>query len=164
MNMQNGAPPSVLDAAFSVVHDAPGGAAALSVRLGRNPATLSHEISGHGSAKLGLVEAVKITLMTGDIRILNAFAASCGCMVVPLPAVDASGSTVTQIGQLAKEFGDVVNEVMLSVADGRVSANELHRCEREFGELVACGQVVMQQIRTLHEQTDHEYAKGVRHG
>lgn len=164
MNMQfGGVAPSVLDAAFAVVHDAAGGASALGVRLGKNPSTLSHEVAGHGTAKLGLSDAVKITLMTRDLRILNSFAAACGCMVVPMPDVTPSASTAEQVGQLAREFGDVVNEVMLTMADGKVSTNELHRCEKEWGELVAVGQAVMQQIRHMHEQTASEYAKGVRH-
>lgn len=165
MNMQlgGGVAPSVLDAAFAVVHDAAGGASALGVRLGKNPSTLSHEVAGHGTAKLGLSDAVKITLMTRDLRILNSFAAACGCIVVPMPDVGSAATTHEQIRQLALAFGDAVNEIMMSVADGKVSTNELHRCEREWSELVAVGQLVMQKVRVLHEQTASEYAKGVRH-
>ena len=47
-----------MDAAFNVVHDYPGGAAALSERLGKGRPALSHEVKGDGSAKLGLKDAV----------------------------------------------------------------------------------------------------------
>ena len=49
----------VMDAAFNVVHDYPGGAAALSERLGKGRSALPHEVKGDGSAKLGLKDAVK---------------------------------------------------------------------------------------------------------
>ena len=83
---------NALDAAFSLVHDQPGGAGPLSVRMGKAQGTLAQELRGYGTAKLGLLDAVKISALTGDLRILNAFSEAMGCTVLPL-AADASGST-----------------------------------------------------------------------
>ena len=73
------------DVAFNVVHDSPGGAVSLAPRLGKSHTTLAHELNGTGTAKLGLMDAEKITLLLGDMRILQAYAANCGQMLVPLP-------------------------------------------------------------------------------
>ena len=37
----------------------------------KNPTTFSHELNGTGIAKLGLLDAEKITQLTGDLRIVH---------------------------------------------------------------------------------------------
>lgn len=143
----------VLDAAFNLVHDHPGGAASLGPRLGKNPATLCHEVTAHGTAKLGIETAVKLSLLTGDMRILNAFADQCGCMVIPVPGADALGEEVMQrVGAAAKEFGEFVSEVAQDAGDGDVSLNEMRRIEKEWGDLLSVGQGLMAHLRALHER------------
>lgn len=153
----------VLDAAFNLVHDHPGGAASLAPRLGKNPATLCHEVTGHGTAKLGLETAVKLSLLTGDVRILNAFAAQCGCLVLPLACHEGEGSeaVMARLGVAAKEFGEFVAEVASDSSDGSISANELKGIEREWGELVSAGQSLVAYLRSVHESQGRKRAGGV---
>lgn len=125
------------DVAFNVVHDYAGGAVSLAPRIGRNHTTLCHELNGTGTAKLGLLDAEKITLLTGDMRILQAFASNCGQMLVPLPSVASGDNAMVRLAASAKEFGDLVAEVSTDLADGRISDNELARIDRETGELIA---------------------------
>lgn len=144
---------SVMDAARNVAEDYPGGASALAPRIDKNPTTLNHELHETGAAKLGLTTAVKMTRRTGDLRILNAFAAEAGCLVLALPeALQVEGSeTMHDLGLLAKEFSDVVQEVMAACADGEVTANELVRVRRQWAELVAAGQRMLHGVHVKHE-------------
>ena len=142
---------SVLDAAFHLAHDAPGGAAALAVRLGKNPGSFCHELTHTGSAKLGLVDAVKLTLLTGDRRILNAYAAECGCLVVLMPEHAAGIDSFAQLADDIREFGEFVASVADAVRDGRVTANELARVQREGADVIAATQDVCARVAQIHE-------------
>lgn len=130
---------NVLDAAYNVVHDQPGGASPLSVRLGKGQHVLGAELAGRGTAKLGLVDSVKITQMTGDLRILFAFAEECGQLCVPLPqVVEVEADDVLRaLAEASHEFAELCGEVCKSMADGQISDNELDRIERERSELMA---------------------------
>ena len=116
--------------------------------------TLSHEVANRPGSKLGLVDAAKITALTGDLRMLNAFAALAGCMVLPLPAhaeAPAGAEAMHHLARLAKEFGDVARVFAESVADGDVSANELASLHREVGELVVTAQAAMAHAQAVHD-------------
>lgn len=128
----------LLDVAYHVVHDYPGGSKSLAPRLNKSSSTLSHEVAGEGSAKLGLVDAQRITQLTGDHRILHAFAESCGCLVLPLPSTNEDcGHVLQRLAQTSREFSDLCAEVAASLSDGRISDNELERIELERAELLA---------------------------
>ena len=99
--------------------------------------TLCHELDpDYAMAKLGLADAVKITKRTRDLRILQAFAADCGQYVLPLPDLEAGGDVTEHIIRCTKEFSDYLQAFSASMADGRVTDNELARCQKELGELV----------------------------
>ncbi len=59
--------------------------------MGKAATTLAHEVNRTGTAKLGLETAVAISVMSQDLRILDAFAAQCGRMTLPLPEVLQEG-------------------------------------------------------------------------
>lgn len=131
---------NLCDVAFNVVHDSPGGCTSLAPRVGKNATSLAHELRGTGTAKLGLVDAEKITLLLGDLRILQAFAANCGQMLVPLPdalALGAGDDCMLRLGDSVREFGEVLTEVAADLVDGDINDNELHRIDKECGELIA---------------------------
>lgn len=127
------------DVAYNVVHDYPGGAPSLAPRLGKNATTLAHELNGTGVAKLGLMDAEKITHLAGDLRILEAFATNCGQMLVPLPEAlaVADDDCMLRLADTAREFGELCKEVAGDLADGSISDNELDRIDRECGQLIA---------------------------
>lgn len=129
----------ILDAAYNVVHDYPGGPDSLGPRVGKNPVTLSHEVRQTGGAKLGLHTAEKLTQRTGDLRILQAFAANCGQMLVALPVLPegVADDCMERLAVSAREFGELCTEVATDLADGVISDNELARIEKASGELVA---------------------------
>lgn len=130
---------NLLDAAYNLAHEYPGGAASLAPRVGKNATTLSHELKGTGDAKLGLLTAEKMTVLSGDLRILQAFATNCGQMVLPLPSSsDAHTDDCMQhLAATAQEFGKLCAEVAGDLVDGEISDNELGRIDRESGLLIA---------------------------
>lgn len=143
---------AVLDAAHHLVQAYPGGAEALGPRMGKNATTLRHEVNRTGQAKLGLADAVSMSVLAPDLRILNAFAAECGCVVLPAPAALAGGgAAMHRVAALAKEFGELVGEVTQAMADGRITANELAAIERNWAELQSAGQALVGHLRAEHE-------------
>lgn len=144
---------NVLTAAYNVVSDYRGGAVALAPLLGKSPSSLSHEVSPTcAHAKLGLLDAVKITAFSGDWRILHAFAAEVGALVVPIHSnAGGEAETLAALSRMAKEFADLVGATGLAMADGQVSDNELALLEREAGDLVAAAQQVLALARARNE-------------
>lgn len=133
---------NVLDALYHTVHDFDGGAEALAVRLGKRGTSLCHEVRPPvgGTAKAGLLDAVKIMEITRDYRALHAMASRCGFMTLPLPTLDDShADTTAYLADVAKEFSDVMQVVAAGAADGVISDSELAALERQWGELVAAG-------------------------
>lgn len=129
---------SPLDAAYNVVHGYPGGSESLGPRLGKSGSTLSAELTRRGSSKFGLETAVMVTQLTGDLRILHAFAESAGQMCVPLPGqIDTSDDVLQALGEASREFADLCREVCTDMSDGEITDNELDRIETARGALVA---------------------------
>jgi hypothetical protein len=130
---------NLLDAAYNVVHDYPGGADSLAPRVDKNPTTLSHEVSGTGTAKLALLTAEKITQRTGDLRILSTFAGNCGQMLVPLPHAGElpQDDCMLRLAEAAKEFGELCREVAVDLASGEITDNMMDRVDKECGLLIA---------------------------
>lgn len=152
---------AVLDAAFNLIHDYPGGANALAPRIGKNATTLCHEARGQGTAKLGLADALKMSMLTGDPRILNALAGEMGYAVIPLHASSVNEGGLERLGQLAQEFADVIRTSGAALADGAVTATELKRVEREWAELVACGQGLIAHLAQAHADAKPKHLREV---
>lgn len=141
---------NILLAAFHTVHDFPGGAVALAPILGKNPATLSHEVNpNYSTAKLGLEDAVKLAVWTQDRRMATAFAAQVGCMLLPLPEVPRAGTCFEALSAMAREFAELVASVSEGVGDGRVTPNELKRVEIEAAQLVERVQATVAHVASL---------------
>ena len=141
---------NLLDAAFNVVHDYKGGACSLAPRIGKNATTLAHELKGTGTAKLGLMDAQKITHATEDLRILQAWAEDAGQMLVPLPdvALVADDECMLALAKTAAAFGETVREVSMGLGDGKITDNELADIELRCGVLIAN----LHSLRTLLAQ------------
>lgn len=141
-----------LDAAYNLVHDYPGGADSLAPRVGKNATTLCHEVARVGTAKLGLQTSVKLSVASGDKRILEAFAMQCGFMLLPLPnALALSKDTcMERLGDLLRESSEVVRETVAGLADGELSDNERGRIERDCALLVSSVSAFMCAVDARH--------------
>jgi uncharacterized protein YbaA (DUF1428 family) len=80
-----------------------------------------------------------------------------GCMVLVLPTNGRHVNTFTQLGQLAREFGDYVEKLSAAVEDGKVTDNELARVREELAELVVAAQALEAEASRLNaeEHTRH---------
>jgi hypothetical protein len=137
---------SVSDALYHTVHDYPGGAEALAVRLGKRGSTLCHEVRppANSTAKAGLEDTMKCIEFSDDYRVVHAINARFGFMAVKLPQLEgASESTMQHVATLSKEFNDVVQAAALSASDGVITDNELKQLQRQVGELVAATQSML---------------------
>ena len=126
-------------AAFNVAHDFDGGVVALAPQIGKNHNTLNAEVAGIGTAKLGLFDAVKMTLRTRDFRILDAFNEVCGRMSIPLPEMlDIEGDDCMRaLAESTREYSELVALTCSSLTDdGCVSDNELLRLQTEAGHAI----------------------------
>lgn len=142
-----------MDAAFNVVHDYPGGAAALSERLGKGRPALSHEVKGDGSAKLGLKDAVKVSILTGDTRIAQAFAQAVGGVFVPgaSAAAGLAEGDLEAVARTMREVSEAVAVFCEAMGDGRVTENELKLLEGEVLQGVGCLTALGARARAAHE-------------
>lgn len=119
---------NVADAAHSVVHDYPGGAESLAPRVGIGAAVLRSKVNPNISTHhLSLIEASKLTGLTGDMRILHALAAEHGRVVVtPADGDDASDMAVLEvIAAMWSTNGDLGTAVHRALADGVLTSVEL---------------------------------------
>lgn len=140
-----------LDAAYTVVRDYPGGSESLAPRIGKSPTTLSHEVARIGHAKLGLGTAVDITVLSGDLRILRAFATTCGQMLLPLPgAATTQTECIKRLGVVLATAGCVARETIEGMEDGRISANERERIRQACAELVSGASALLAAVDALH--------------
>ena len=137
---------NILDTLYHTVHDYPGGAQALGLRLGKRGTSLSHEVRppAGSTAKAGLLDAMKIMDLTGDHRTLHAMNAQLGYMAVRLPDGDlASEATLAHLATLSREFNDVVQAAAVSASDGVITDNELANLQRQAGELINAVQALL---------------------
>lgn len=153
---------NVIDAAYHVVRDYPGGADSLAPRLSKAGGVLSAEVARRGTAKFGLETAVQVTQLSGDLRILHAFALECGQMCIPLPeAVSLEGNDVLQaLGEASQEFADLCREVCSDMADGVISDNDQARIDRARGKLLAKLHQLGAAIRARNLAAKPAFARG----
>lgn len=142
----------ILDAAYHVIHDYPGGADSLAPRVGKTGTTLNHEAKRTGQAKLGLETAVKLSALTGDLRILEAFALACDCMVVPLPGahLPADRQVMAGLASMLTEQAHVVVAVSKALDDNRISDNERAAIYKEVSELMAVMRKLLGAVEANH--------------
>lgn len=143
----------VESAAMNMVDDyRPGGASVLGPLIGKAAGTLSHELNPHCKhAKLGLADAVKLSKLTNDRRVLEAFAAAMDCLVVPLGQMDSSEpETMEALGRSAKEFAEFISATATAMADGTVTENELDTMEREAADLLGMVSALLGLARARH--------------
>lgn len=126
----------------------------------KSASTLRHELTASGTAKLGLEDAELITMRAIQMRvpdplaILNAFAGSCGAMVLQLPdSHDGDDITISGLASMAKEVADFMSSVAAAAADNKVNDNELAQVDKELGELIACAQSLRTRLAVLHEKS-----------
>ncbi|SDI64823.1 Phage regulatory protein CII (CP76) [Paraburkholderia steynii] len=121
---------NVLDAAHAVAHDYEGGCESLAPRVSMSSALLRNKVNPNNTANhLTLKEAVRLSVVTGDARILEAFARELGMVCIKAPTADncADADVIEMMAQAMKTLGDMGHEINKTFADGRVERAEVKR-------------------------------------
>lgn len=150
----------VLDAARLMARNYPGGAEAVAVRLGKSGSTLDKELRGAPGFKFCLRDADELGAMTFDVggphslEVATALARRAGGTVLRLPTLPfADAVTAQSLAEMTREFADVVGACVAADSDNEVSHNELRNIHRQWAELVAAGQRLLQVMEAKHEAT-----------
>lgn len=126
-----------------------GGVDELGRLLGKRRGVLRNEISPRSpesTAKLGLIDALRVMRASGDLRLLHAVCLEFGHLAIPLPGVSADSASAPNVVALAKDFGELVATYSDAVMDGRVTNVELAAVARAWGELMVAGQALMDEV------------------
>ncbi len=136
---------NITTAADLTVHDYKGGSEALGAVIGMSPAVLRNKVNPNNTTHhLTLAEADRIVRMTGDVRILAAFAHGNGYLLVKAPdsCGDSDISVLEQVASLMVAHGTFGREVYDALADGGVDQEEVAR-------VTAAGRVVMEAVANV---------------
>lgn len=156
------APLSPLDAAYHVVHDYEGGAPALAQRLAKPVATLNQELRPPPgcNAKLGLKTAVAISELTGDHRILFAFAQQLGyrCVRAEHLANITNGELLRAVSVFLKETGEAMTAVNQALEDGHITENEVRHFEKQVADIAPAAVALAERLRALADEQAKERA------
>ncbi len=129
---------NVLDAAYAIGHDYPGGAHALGPRLGMTGKMLANKLNPTDLLhKVTLSEAMQMQALTGDHRILMAMADELGYVAIPAPGCVSDDDVSHALATMCAEFGDYLRKVDESMRDGRVTTTERRGLERELAQMMA---------------------------
>jgi hypothetical protein len=123
---------NITDAAYAVAHDYPGGTDSLAPRLGMSGAVLRNKVNPNNTTHhLTLAEAVRMSQITGDVRIAEAIANELGFSLVATPRVeDCNDAAIVELmGAAWATHGDVGTEICKTLEDGRVEFKEVDRVE-----------------------------------
>lgn len=119
---------NILDAFYSTVHDAPGGAEALASRMGMRYGVLLNKANPNNPANVpSLAETDRAMALTGDYRVLHALAENHGhvCVKVDSDAPASDLAVLELVTQVWSANGNVGAAVEATLADGRVEAHEI---------------------------------------
>ncbi len=138
---------NVDDAAYAVVHGYGGGSESLAPRLGISAAVLRGKVNRNNDRNvLSLREAVDITVLSGDLRILEAFAAEANCRLVPIDHTE-TGSVLDLVMARAAREGELASVVHQSLDDGVITPNEWDAIQAAGGNVQA---TMLALLRKLH--------------
>jgi len=136
---------NILDTVHRMARSYPGGIEAVALRLAKSPSTLEKELRGASGFKLGADDAAEISAMCMELgtehasAYANAVAGHMGCMLVPLPVgLELSeDECLRAVAQTSQESAELIAAAISSLADGKVSDNELRTVDRASSDLVA---------------------------
>lgn len=146
---------NITTAADLTVHDYKGGSEALGAVIGMSPAVLRNKVNPNNTTHhLTLAEADRIVRMTGDVRILAAFAHSNGYLLVKAPEScgESDMSVLEQVAALMIAHGRFGHEVYDALADGGVDQQEMQRVDAAGRALMEAVAGVARRLSGMAEQ------------
>lgn len=115
------------DAAYATVHDYPGGSESLGPRVGISPAVLRNKVNPNNTTHhLTFAEAQRIADLTGDYRMLQAWAHQAGFLLMKAPEGNACDMAVLeQVVNLGIANGQFMQTIHAALADGKIDQKEM---------------------------------------
>lgn len=140
------------DAAYSTVHDYPGGTESLGPRIAMSAAVLRGKVNPNNDRNvLSLDEASRIMGVTGDHRILQALAAEHGYTLQKVEVEASPGDvlrTLLRANAAEGEFDRVLGEAL---ADGLITPNELKQINEAGAAQQGATMVLLAKLRAVSE-------------
>lgn len=104
----------------------------------RAESTLRSELNQQPGSKLGLITAIQIMQLTGDLAALDTIEDLFDRVAFKMPKHrDGNPSTVMILAsRLSREFGETIEEMADAMADGRLTDDERARCLKELQDLI----------------------------
>lgn len=140
--MGSKAPDDVFEAFYRVVHDYAPGVPKLAAKMGMPAGTLynkaNHNDNENNHNKPTLADAVLVSVLAGDHRVLYSFAHTLGEVCFPVPNLSQVSDTalLELITKIGAEGGDFYQAVNAALADGDFSPREFRRIEHEALEFI----------------------------
>lgn len=144
------APMSMSDAAYKVVHDAPGGVHALAARMGVSANTLTHKVNPNNTTHhLHPQELLDIQLFSGNHYVLHAMAHALGYTCTRATPDQSEGDPIEASMHMTMAWCELVRAFADAVLKGKqsVSRNEMRRVEYHAQEAVAAINHAMSTLR-----------------
>ena len=103
---------------------------------------------------LTTTELVRLMRVSGDLRPLHALAGLFDGVFVHLPAQIEPGLEFAEaLANMSGEFGALMREVALDLADGRITTEEMARLDQAANQLRDALGVLQSQLRKLHRHS-----------
>lgn len=130
----------VFQAFYRVVHDYPDGVEKLAEKAAMSPGTLYNKANTNESShhKPTLADAVLLSVITGDHRILHAFAHTLGEVCFPIPNLKniSDHALIELICAIGVEGGQFHKAITDGFADRKFTRRELEKVRKEAYEFI----------------------------
>ncbi len=127
---------NIIDAAYRVGHDSPGGVAALAPRMGMSQAVLNSKLNPNTKTHiLSIEEMIRMEHLTGRFDMLFAHAEALGFVAIPAPVIGDDDVDLA-MAKTCAEFGDYLRTVGEALGDKKVTPNEAKKLEKELVEMI----------------------------
>lgn len=141
------------DAAYHTVHDYAGGSESLGPRVGISAAVLRNKVNPNNETHhLSFEEAQRIAGLTGDFRMLRAWAHQAGFLLIKAPqGCDSDMSVLEGVVEVGVAHGQFMQTIHTALADGRVDQNEISVIRRAERILQTTAATVTQRMEGMAE-------------
>ena len=154
-----------LDAFYHLVHDYPGGAPALALRLGMNKFTLEKKADPDcATHRPAFDEVVKAEKLANDHRPLIAHAEALGyrCVKMGIGENVQLPDLLRDVLRFNKETGEALEAVHRALEDGRITENEIGEFEKQVADIMPASLALVERMRAVAADQAKERATAPR--
>lgn len=144
---------NILDAAYNIGHDYPGGAKLLAQRLGINQAVFNSKLNPNTKTHhLTMEEAHRMGQLTGRTDILQAMADDMGYVLVKPPETSSEVEVSISIRRNVAEFGRWMDVIDRSLDDSHITQTERKNLQESVLKVLSRAQHLQALLSGLADQ------------